>query len=68
MSSKKSSSSFGPPRPLPGQAEYGKTKTDLLEREATEMEIKLRMLQERMADPKLMAATAVAAGGNRSVS
>ena len=40
-----SDGTFGQPKPLPNQAGYGKGETDILEREAKDMEVKLQMLQ-----------------------
>ena len=41
----KKSGSFGQPKPLPGQAGYKVAASDILEKESSEMEIRLRMLQ-----------------------
>lgn len=48
--SKKSSKdgSFGAPKPLPGQPGYKATESDLLEKDAREMEARLQLLQEKM--------------------
>lgn len=46
--SKKSGGSFGQPKPLPGQAGYKTSASDVLEKESTEMEARLRMLQDKI--------------------
>ena len=55
---------FGPPRPLAGQPGYRVSETEVLEREAKDMEVRLQMLQERMQQQSLddMAASK---GGSR---
>ncbi|RYH05291.1 hypothetical protein EON65_45120, partial [archaeon] len=39
---------FGAPKPLPGQSGYKAAESDLLEKDAREMEVRLQLLQERM--------------------
>jgi len=46
--SSKSSGTFGAPKPLPGQAGYGAKETDILKKDASEMESRLLALQEKM--------------------
>jgi hypothetical protein len=41
----KKSSQFGQPKPLPGQAGYKLSNTEVLEKESSEMESRLKMLQ-----------------------
>lgn len=67
MSTMRKTGSFGSAKPLPGQNGYKESQTALLEREAVEMENRLKMLQERMqqqndADEKLKTTTS---GGTR---
>ena len=45
MSKKSFSSTFGAPKPLPGQLGYGITQTQQLETEAKEMELRLLALK-----------------------
>jgi hypothetical protein len=45
MSKKSFSSTFGAPKPLPGQQGYGISQTQQLEAEAKEMEIRLLALK-----------------------
>ena len=45
MSKKSFSSTFGAPKPLPGQSGYGISQTQQLETEAKEMEIRLLALK-----------------------
>ena len=48
-------SAFGAPKPLPGEAGYKKEKaSEVLEKETREMELKLKMLQERMQNDAMM--------------
>jgi hypothetical protein len=56
---------FGQPKPLPGQAGYKVTQSEVLERESKEMEERLRMLQQRMAVQDMMDAAQPKPGGAR---
>lgn len=48
-------STFGAPKPLPGEAGYKKEKaSEVLEKETKDMELKLKMLQERMLNDAMM--------------
>eukprot|EP01006_Ploeotia_vitrea_P051382 TRINITY_DN67553_c14_g2_i3.p1 TRINITY_DN67553_c14_g2~~TRINITY_DN67553_c14_g2_i3.p1 ORF type:complete len:576 (-),score=40.09 TRINITY_DN67553_c14_g2_i3:379-2106(-) len=59
------SSSFGVPKPLAGQTGYKVNQTEVLEKEAKEMEIRLKNLQSRMEMQKLEDESIPKVGGAR---
>jgi len=61
----KRSSSFGEPKPLPGQTGYKLSQTVVLEKDAKEMEERLKMLQERLEKQRLEDAAVPKPGGSR---
>jgi len=63
--SSKGGGSFGAPKPLPGQEGYRMPQTELLEREAKDMEVRLAMLQDRMQKQQLDDAACPKPGGGR---
>lgn len=56
---------FGKPKPLPGQLGYNTKATDVLEREAKEMEQRLRTLQEKLQLEQQIDAGVPKKGGSR---
>jgi hypothetical protein len=58
----KKTASFGNAKPLPGQANYGVSEADLLEKQAREMEARLKGLQQKMQETSTAPTTG--AGGN----
>ena len=60
-----SDGTFGEPKPLPGSANFGTKETTRLENEAKEMEVKLQMLQMRMAQQRQEDANIPKVGGSR---
>eukprot|EP01035_Chromulina_nebulosa_P017856 gene17856-23469_t len=61
----KRSSSFGEPKPLPGQPGYKLSQTVVLEKDAKEMEDRLKMLQERLEKQRLEDLAVPKPGGSR---
>jgi hypothetical protein len=57
------SGTFGAPKPLPGQAGYKATETDLLQKDTENMEARLQMLQERMKQQQAETAESSARAG-----
>eukprot|EP00596_Hydrurales_sp_CCMP1899_P009159 CAMPEP_0119049766 /NCGR_PEP_ID=MMETSP1177-20130426/66250_1 /TAXON_ID=2985 /ORGANISM="Ochromonas sp, Strain CCMP1899" /LENGTH=168 /DNA_ID=CAMNT_0007027377 /DNA_START=45 /DNA_END=548 /DNA_ORIENTATION=+ len=57
--------SFGAPKPLPGQPGFKTSETERMEREAREMEARLKMLKERMEQQQLDDDAAPRSGGSR---
>jgi hypothetical protein len=64
-SSLSASSMFGQPKPLPGQAGYKASTSDVLEKESSEMEVRLRMLQDKIKQQQEQAAAEPKMGGSR---
>lgn len=56
---------FGQPKPLPGQAGFKVTTSDLLEKDSLEMEQRLKMLQEKLAVQAQADAALPKVGGSR---
>lgn len=58
-------SGFGQAKPLPGQAGYKVSNTELLEKESREMEMRLKMLQEKMEQQQIEDSSKPRVGGAR---
>mmetsp|Transcript_28563 Transcript_28563/g.37396 ORF Transcript_28563/g.37396 Transcript_28563/m.37396 type:complete len:509 (-) Transcript_28563:116-1642(-) len=61
----KKTSAFGKPKPLPGQAGYGAKVSTKLEDETVQMENKLRVLRDQMAQEQLRRDSSSKVGGSR---
>lgn len=61
----KKTSAFGDIKPLPGQANYGISETEQLERQAREMEARLKALQSKMQESATADDTSSSSGGTR---